>query len=134
MNHPPSVLPWIARRNGLSLERAEELWRQAVAMADFQFGADRRDSEYWGYAVRALRKLAQCDGRALVDSETSFDGVPVKLRGKTTAAHLVEYQLLWGRLVFNTLEGALRIATGAWPRASAHRRAHPALRLIRANA
>jgi hypothetical protein len=46
----PKILPWIARKAGISDELALKLWRRAVSEAEYLTGCCE-GSEYWGLAV-----------------------------------------------------------------------------------
>ncbi len=52
----PKLLPWYARKAGVSNERAERLWRKAVRVATERTGWVG-NSEYWGEAMDAFRSL-----------------------------------------------------------------------------
>lgn len=57
--HLPKSVPWHARRAGISLERAEILWRQAIRAATDETGWVGTP-EYWGAAMdQFLRLLAR---------------------------------------------------------------------------
>lgn len=58
----PMILPWIARRNGLTLEHAEALWQQTVKTADARFGASRNTSEYWAFTIDDFLRRARSNG------------------------------------------------------------------------
>lgn len=46
----PKILPWIARKAGISDELALKLWRRAVSEAEFLTGK-AEGADYWGLAV-----------------------------------------------------------------------------------
>jgi cysteine synthase len=46
----PKILPWIARKAGISDELALKLWRRAASEAEYLTGQST-GSEYWGLAV-----------------------------------------------------------------------------------
>lgn len=48
--NPPKILPWIARKAGISDELALKLWRRAVGEAEVLTG-NTEGSEYWGLAI-----------------------------------------------------------------------------------
>ena len=55
----PKLLPWYARKAGVSLERATVLWHKAVREATDQTGWVG-NAEYWGEAMNSfLRLLAE---------------------------------------------------------------------------
>jgi hypothetical protein len=109
------LLPWLARRHGVPLERAEELWRQAVALADFEHGANARSSDYWAYAMRTLLKLLRCDGAALVDADDIEQ--PLGLPGRRSSLPLIDSQRRLGAAAFDTAEAFLHAANEYWSRA-----------------
>lgn len=45
----PMILPWLARKWGVSEERTLALWNEACLDADYAVGATR-NSVYWGHA------------------------------------------------------------------------------------
>jgi len=109
------LLPWLARHQDVPLERAEELWRQALALADFEHGADAQTSDYWAYAMRTLLNLLRCDGAALVDAEALEQPyAPLKSR---TAVPLIDSQRRLGAAAFDAAEAFLHAANDCWSRA-----------------
>lgn len=54
----PKLLPWYARKAGVSLERAEALWRKAVRQATADTGWVG-NSEYWGAAMDGFVRLLE---------------------------------------------------------------------------
>ncbi len=52
----PKLLPWYARKAGVSLERAEALWRKAVREATLETGWVG-NAEYWGSAMDHFTRL-----------------------------------------------------------------------------
>ena len=50
MMKAPKILPWIARKAGISDELALKLWRRAISEAEYLTGK-AEGSEYWGLAV-----------------------------------------------------------------------------------
>ncbi len=112
------LLPWLARRQGVSLERAEELWRQAIALADFEHGANAcstQASDYWAYAMRTLLKLLRCDGVALVDADELEH--PYMLFTSRSAVPLIDSQRRLGAAAFDAAEAILHAANDYWSRA-----------------
>jgi len=108
------LLPWLARRHGVPLQRAEELWRQAVALADFEHGANAQSSDYWAYAMRTLQKLLRCDGAALVDADELEQ--PLALRGRRSTLPLIDSQRRLGVAAFDAAEALLHAANEYWSR------------------
>jgi histidine ammonia-lyase len=112
------LLPWLAHRHGVPLERAEELWRQAIALAEFEHGTDARTtqaSDYWAYAMRALLKLLRCDGMALVDAGQLEQRYAVP--GSRSAVPLIDSQRRLGAAAFDAAEAILHAANDYWSRA-----------------
>lgn len=105
--HAPSILPWVARRNALSLERAEELWGEAVLMADFHFGRGNVGPDYWKYALETFLRLARCDGAALVAD-------PAAAPAASPALEAIETQGRIGELTLSAVERFLRLGTRLW--------------------
>ena len=109
------LLPWLARRQGVSPERAEELWRQAIALADFEHGTNAQSSDYWAYAMRTLLKLLRCDGVALVDADELE--YPTMLFTSRSAVPLIDSQRRLGAAAFDAAEAILHAANDYWSRA-----------------
>jgi hypothetical protein len=60
----PKMLPWLARKAGISEEHAEQLWAEAVVCATVQtewVGT----SEYWKAAVDRVVELIDLESQAL---------------------------------------------------------------------
>lgn len=54
----PKILPWIARKAGISDELALKLWRRAASEAEYLTGqAD--GSEYWGLVVERFLAIVE---------------------------------------------------------------------------
>ena len=54
----PKILPWIARKAGISDELALKLWRRAISEAEYLTG--RADgSEYWGLALERFLDIVE---------------------------------------------------------------------------
>lgn len=54
----PKILPWIARKAGISDELALKLWRRAVSEAEYIAGK-AEGSEYWGLAVERFLSIVE---------------------------------------------------------------------------
>ena len=54
----PKILPWIAKKAGISEELALKLWRRAAGEAE-QLTGKANGSEYWGLAVERFLELAE---------------------------------------------------------------------------
>jgi hypothetical protein len=112
------LLPWLARRQGVSLERAEELWRQSIALADFERGASAHStptSDYWAYAMRTLLMLLRCDGVALIDADQLEQ--PHAALVSRSAVPLIDSQRRLGAAAFDAAEAFLHAANDYWSRA-----------------
>lgn len=60
----PKILPWLAKKSGVPLERAEALWGDAVRYAT-QKSAMVESPEYWKLAVERLIELIAAESREL---------------------------------------------------------------------
>ncbi|MBS0543801.1 MAG: hypothetical protein JSR40_08715 [Proteobacteria bacterium] len=60
----PKLLPWYARKAGISIERAETIWRKAVREATEETGWVG-NSEYWGAAMSHFQRLLEEDKASL---------------------------------------------------------------------
>lgn len=60
----PKMLPWLARRAGVSDERAAELWAEAIRHATLKTGWVGTP-EYWRVAVDRVVELLDAESRAL---------------------------------------------------------------------
>jgi len=60
----PKLLPWYARKAGVSNERAEVLWRKAVRKATAETGWVG-NAEYWGAAMENFRDLLAQENSSL---------------------------------------------------------------------
>ncbi|KAI5912666.1 hypothetical protein [Thauera sp. 2A1] len=60
----PKLLPWYARKAGVSIERAEAIWRKAVREATEETGWVG-NSEYWGAAMSHFQRLLEEDKATL---------------------------------------------------------------------
>lgn len=54
----PKILPWIARKAGISDELALKLWRRAASEAEYLTGKSD-GSEYWGLTVERFLALVE---------------------------------------------------------------------------
>lgn len=54
----PKILPWIARKAGISDELALKLWRRALSEAEFLIGK-AEGSNYWGLAVERFLAIVE---------------------------------------------------------------------------
>ena len=54
----PKILPWIARKAGISDELALKLWRRAVSEAEYLTG-QTEGSAYWGLAIDRFLNIVE---------------------------------------------------------------------------
>ena len=54
----PKILPWIARKAGISDELALKLWRRAVSEAEYLTGK-AEGSEFWGLSVERFLAIVE---------------------------------------------------------------------------
>lgn len=54
----PKILPWIARKAGISDELALKLWRRALSEAEYLIGKPE-GSEYWGLTVERFLSIVE---------------------------------------------------------------------------
>jgi len=60
----PKLLPWMAKKAGVPLDRAETLWGDALRHAT-QRAAAVESPEYWKFAIERLVGLLAAESRAL---------------------------------------------------------------------
>jgi hypothetical protein len=108
------LLPWLARQRGIALERAEELWLQAVALAEFRQEGGEPTSDYWAYAMRTLLKLLRVEGAAILEPARVIDLEPLRRR---PAIQLLASQHRLGTAAFDAAETYLRAANDLWRQA-----------------
>ncbi len=113
------LLPWLARRRGIALERAEELWLQAIALAEFRQEGSEPTSDFWAYAMRTLLKLLRVEGAAIVQRA---EVVEVELPRRRPAVQLLASQHRLGTTAFDAAEAYLLAANDLWWRALTPRR------------
>jgi hypothetical protein len=113
MMKTPKLLPWYAHKAGVSLDRAEALWRKAVRGATEQTGWVG-NSEYWGSAMEEFRRLLAAEQATLCTPL----GTPI-----------IRSQIRTWRLPLLALEDMLQAVAANWrsnfghPGADADRRA-----------
>lgn len=54
----PKILPWIARKAGISDELALKLWRRALSEAEYLTGS-AEGSAYWGFAIERFLSIVE---------------------------------------------------------------------------
>lgn len=60
----PKILPWIAKKAGISEALALKLWRRAVSEAEYLTGK-AEGSEFWGLAVERFLSIVEDEAGAL---------------------------------------------------------------------
>lgn len=58
----PKILPWVAKKAGISEELALKLWRRAAGEAEHLTGT-AEGAEYWGLAVERFHSLVEDEAR-----------------------------------------------------------------------
>jgi hypothetical protein len=110
------ILPWLARRHRIPLERAEALWRQADEIAALHAGA-ANGSNHAKLAIEGLLKLMRCEGRALLPANEAATVDPM--------IALALGQMAWQRALvqiwFNTVSGFAKIGASAYARSPRRR-------------
>ncbi len=96
----PKLLPWYARKAGVSIERAGVLWRKAVRDSTEKTGWVG-NAEYWGEAMHTFQELLANEERSLC-----APGVTPLLRSQNR---------LW-RLPFNAMEDMVIAMSSNWQR------------------
>lgn len=56
----PKILPWIARKAGLSDELTLKLWRRALSEAEYMTGS-AEGSEYWSLAIERFLSIVESE-------------------------------------------------------------------------
>lgn len=94
----PKILPWLARKAGISDERAEVLWHKALRYATLKSGWVNTP-EYWQLAVEKLVELVEAEGAKAYHPQL----VP-----------MIRTQHRLGELPFVIWESMMRISNLAW--------------------
>lgn len=102
----PMILPWLARKSGVSLPVARRIWDQVLRESEQNFAPEVRGSVFWGHTITEFR-------RRLHGASRRRDTAPAP--GAEVAG------LLWiqGRILCEAMAawtGYLRGACAAWPR------------------
>ena len=99
----PKILPWLARKHGVSEARATKLWADALRYATDKTGWVG-NSDYWKVAMDRLLELLETEGaRSCQPPLTS----------------LVRIQTRLGILPLIAWHGTLLVASAAWTRLTA---------------
>lgn len=96
----PKILPWLARKAGISDTRAEVLWHKALRHATQATGWVN-SPEYWRAAVEKLEELVAAEGARVC-------------RPRFTPIVRAQHDL--GDLQIMAWEGMMRAANEAWTR------------------
>lgn len=75
----PKMLPWLARKAGISDDHAEELWAEAVVSATVQTGWVGT-SEYWKAAVDRVVELIELESQSLRNIAIERESVGLQVR------------------------------------------------------
>jgi hypothetical protein len=102
----PMILPWLAHKAGIPLDRAEVLWHKALRHATLKTGWVN-SPEYWRVANEKLLEL--------LDQEGAYHPILVPM---------VRVQHRLGEVPFLAWEGMMRAANEAWHRFAFGRHAH----------
>jgi hypothetical protein len=102
----PMILPWLARKAGVSLPAARRLWDLAIAESDRRFAPNLRGSAYWAHALADFRRRLEGPSRRHLEPQVAG----IEIGG-----------LLWiqGRVLGEAMAawaGFLAGACAAWPR------------------
>ena len=106
----PMILPWLARRSGVSLPQAKRLWAESLSHADRKHPAGLHGSTYWGCALAEFRRQLKAAGYP--------DGRPSSPIARPGAGQLA-LACLQLRVITQAAAawtGYLRGASLAWPR------------------
>jgi len=98
MMKTPKLLPWYAHKAGVSLDRAEALWRKAVRSATEQTGWVGT-SDYWGTTMDKFRGLLEAEQATLCAPQ----GAPI-----------VRSQIRVWRLPLQALEDMIHAVAANW--------------------
>ncbi|MBI2313304.1 MAG: hypothetical protein HYU77_12470 [Betaproteobacteria bacterium] len=107
----PKILPWLARKSGLSLAAARCIWRDVVLEAGAGRKGSRPGPEYYRHLMNALRKrLAQASPTG---KRRAF---PVVYPGLPAALIVVGFHVrLFGQF-WSAWARAARCGSTLWPR------------------
>jgi len=90
----PKILPWLAKKAGVPLKRAEVLWKEALRFSTLR--SERIESpEYWKLAVDRLLELLAAESRKLSAMPFGF-GPLVRLPARLWLHGLTAQQALLG--------------------------------------
>jgi hypothetical protein len=96
----PMILPWLAKKAGISDEKAEVLWHQALRHATLKSGWVNTP-EYWRIANEKLLELVQAEGNKVC---------------RPNLVPMVRIQHRLGEIPFLAWEGMMRATSEAWHR------------------
>lgn len=99
----PKILPWLARKAGISNERAEALWREAVCHATVQIGR-AGNPDYYRAVMKRLLELVERERSLAPAGQPLPFSLPLRHRpsggndagGDPTARH--GYDRAWSKL------------------------------------
>lgn len=120
----PKLLPWYARKAGVSIDRADELWREAVRDATQKAGWVG-NTEYSGEAMHGFIDLLEheraaarypSDARSLVHSQGRLWKLPLTVMEgffSGASAHWQRQMINWRRQLNPTLRRTACATTSA---------------------
>ena len=100
----PKILPWIARKAGISDDLALKLWRRAVSEAEYLTGK-AEGSDFWALSVERFL--------AIVEDECS-DSPAYKLAPAPQLAWMWRHQSRMSLLSLMAAQNAYRFWQSAW--------------------
>jgi len=100
----PKILPWIARKAGISDELALKLWRRAISEAEYIAGK-AEGSEYWGLAVERFLSIVENE----VGSAPQYQLTPAP-----RLSWMWSHQTRMSLLSFAAAENAYRFWQSSW--------------------
>jgi hypothetical protein len=109
----PKILPWIARKAGISDELALKLWRRAISEAEYIAGK-AEGSEYWGLAVERFLSIVENE----VGSTPQYQLTPAP-----RLSWMWHHQTKMSLLSFTAAENAYRFWQNTWDTVYAQKKA-----------
>lgn len=101
----PKILPWIARRTGISEDLALKLWRRAAGEAEELVGCCD-SSDYYRLAVERFIDFAEAEGQRAVARDTPG--------ARTCVSWLLRHQNRITKLNLITAQNLVRLWQTSW--------------------
>ena len=101
MRHAPKLLPWLAKRAGVSNDLAHRLWRRAIQEAQAIAGSDR-SAEYHAIAIDRLLNLLEVESNGAANFESSASAWRWRHQqrmARSAAVAAVSITRIWSQLV-----------------------------------